>query len=956
MRHASRSSHLPRRAAVPAVRRVAPLPADRANGAPPAPAFGTGLADKVPLLLFSFDVERRRLLHCNRHCHTVLGYHNTELVALGAQLLKSLFHPVSRAQLLQLDFTRRLTMGREVSWNCRLQHRDGSWRWLRIRARATAVGPHGQVRELMGSAEDVTRHRAAVEGLRQSRHLMRRVVDLVPNFIFIYSLREGRNVYTNRRVAAALGYSSAELTAFAPDELLPHFLAPEALVQYRAHLAELNRLPDGKTLAIEVAVRHRDGSPRWQRITHACFARDAAGHLAEVIGVVEDVTPLRADDEQQRANAARLAEQHRLLRQIIDALPHPIYLKDGNGNYLMANEALAALYGRRPEELAHLDETDLPPGPDFVRFMAQDRQVLATGQDLTVEESYTQPDGTVLWFSSVKRLFARADGEAQVLGVDSNITELKRTQQALEAAIAAAEANAEAKQNFLANMSHEIRTPLHGILGLTGVLAKTTLSRSQHDYLRLLAESADHLLAVLNDVLTTARLGAGKLRPESSALAVGDLLRGCAALLRPRAREKGLRLRLEQPGGLPAVLGDGHRLRQVLLNLVSNAIKFTETGQVRLGCCRVPAPAGPPAPDGTVWLRFAVADTGVGIAAEALDTVFEPFTQAAASTDREYGGSGLGLSISAGLVQLLGGVLRVSSAVGAGSTFAFTLAFAPLPAASAAPEPAPAAAAPAPAPGRVLLVEDNLVNSLLAETVLRNWGWQVTTAASGPAAIQLFDHRAFDLVLMDIQMPGMDGETAARALRQHPDPARAATPVVALTARAQPGEAERLRAAGFAGYLTKPYREEQLFETMHAALAVVSAPPGLPAAPSALVPPPPDSANMPLHDLTNVRQLVRHDEAIVRRLAWAFIETTPAILAALDEALVAADWEAVGDAAHHLKSSLDGLGVESLRHVIREIENYGTARPDPAHAARRVALVRTTTEQVMADLRAEFPE
>ena len=143
---------------------------------------------------------------------------------------------------------------------------------------------------------------------------------------------------------------------------------------------------------------------------------------------------------------------------------------------------------------------------------------------------------------------------------------------------------------------------------------------------------------------------------------------------------------------------------------------------------------------------------------------------------------------------------------------------------------------------------------------------------------------------------------------------------------------------------------------MHAALAVVGVPLGLPATPSALAPPPPDSANMPLHDLTNVRQLVRHDEAIVRRLAWAFIETTPAILAALDEALVAADWEAVGDAAHHLKSSLDGLGVESLRHVIREIENYGTARPDPAHAARRVALVRTTTEQVMADLRAEFPE
>jgi CheY-like chemotaxis protein/HPt (histidine-containing phosphotransfer) domain-containing protein len=252
-----------------------------------------------------------------------------------------------------------------------------------------------------------------------------------------------------------------------------------------------------------------------------------------------------------------------------------------------------------------------------------------------------------------------------------------------------------------------------------------------------------------------------------------------------------------------------------------------------------------------------------------------------------------------------------------------------------------------------LLVEDNLVNSLLAETVLRNWGWQVTTAASGPAAIQLFDHRPFDLVLMDIQMPGMDGETAARALREHPDRARATTPIIALTARAQAGEAERLQAAGFAGYLAKPYREEQLLETMQAVLArqTAAAEPA-----STYSPSPAMSSASPLYNLSNVRQLVRNDEAIVRRLAWAFIETTPAILTALDEALTLADWEAVGDAAHHLKSSLDGLGVERLRAIIREIEAYGTTPPTASRAAEQVAEVRAVTEQVMADLRSEFPE
>ena len=947
---------LPRRPAVPAARRwAAASGGPRPAGPEAASGFGPGLADKVPLILFGFDLSRRQLLHCNQHCRTVLGFESGELIALGRHLTARVFHPTSLAQLQRLNATELLAKGRGLSWDCRVRHRDGSWRWLRIRVRTSAVAPDGQVRQITGSAEDVTRHRAAVQELRQNRHLLRQVVDLVPNLIYIYSLREERSLYTNPRIDSLLGYTAAEIAAFGPGELLPHFLPPGAQ-QLRAHLAEVVELPDGETLTLEYALRHRDGSLRWLRSTHACFARHAASReVTQIIGVAEDVTERQASEERRRADTADLAEQHRLFYRVIDALPHPVYLKDGDGHFLLANTATAALYNLTPDELVHGGAQPLTA--DGARYLAQDRQVLATEQDLHLEESYTTADGATLWFSSVKRLFVRADGTPLVLGVDSNITELKRTQQALEAAIAAAEGDAKAKQNFLANMSHEIRTPLHGILGLTGVLAKTTLSRSQHDYLRLLEESTEHLLTVLNDVLTTARLGAGKLRPESVPFAPDELLSGCAALLRPRAREQGLRLRVDKPTGLAPVLGDAHRLRQVLLNLVSNAIKFTESGQVRLGCRVVPGPAGADAA-GAVWLQFTVSDTGVGMTPHTLEKVFDPFTQAAASTDREYGGSGLGLSISAGLVELMGGMLRVSSEVGQGSTFAFTLAFVPVPAAAPHPAPNPAAPATAPEAGRVLLVEDNLVNSLLAETVLRNWGWQVTTAASGAAAIQLFDHRPFDLVLMDIQMPGMDGETAARALRGHSDVARAATPIVALTARAQAGEAERLLASGFAGYLTKPYREEQLLETIRTVLAATAqaAHTHSPSPPVSSLALPLNPAMMPYHDLTNVRQLVRNDETILRRLAWAFIETTPAILTALDEALTGGHWEAVGDAAHHLKSSLDGLGVESLRHVIREIETYGAATPAPAHAAQQVALVRSVTEQVMADLRADFPE
>ncbi|SFQ67487.1 PAS domain-containing hybrid sensor histidine kinase/response regulator [Hymenobacter arizonensis] len=956
----SRVPRLARRAAMPAIRRVAERAARQAHAlsllspANTEPPSEQNLADKVPLILFNYNLRRRQLTQCNQHCQTVLGYSSQELVAMGASL-GCLLHPTSRQQLQRDDLEGLLAAGQGLSWDCRLRHRDGTWRWLRIRLRASAPTPDGQVLEMLGSAEDVTRHRAAVEELRQSRHLLRQVLDLVPNLIFIYDLSKKRNTYSNRLSEQVLGYTSEELLAFSEDALLPGLVPPPALEQLREHFAQVAQLPGGEPLTLEFSVRHRDGSLRWLRSTHAPFARDASGQVTSIIGVAENITERRASEERSQAATAHLAEQHRLFRQVIDALPHPVYLKDGEGNYLLANKAMAALYGLTPDELV-LHGTGQAPAmttAEADRYRTQDQQVLATGQDLTLQESYTYPDGQVAWFSSVKRLFVRADGTAQVLGVDSNITELKQAQQALEAAIAAAEVDAQAKQDFLANMSHEIRTPLHGILGLTGVLSKTTLSRSQHDYLRLLGESADHLLMVLNDVLTTARLGAGKLSPETSPFDPKELLMGCAALLRPRAHEKGLRLRVAKPTKLPPVLGDAHRLRQVLLNLVSNAIKFTETGEVLLRCRKVAPPRSRTEPAGTVWLQFTVTDTGVGMTPATLEKVFEPFAQAAASTDREYGGTGLGLSISEGLVRLMGGVLQVSSEIGQGSTFAFTLAFPPVPAAIS-PGPLHTAHTPVDTTGgRILLVEDNLVNSLLAETVLRNWGWQVTTAANGPAAIQLFEHRPFDLVLMDIQMPGMDGETAARFLRQHPEPARAATPIIALTARAQAGEAERLQAAGFDGYLAKPYREQQLLDTMQDVLTrqqVLAEPTPLytttPNMPSA----------KPLYDLSNVRQLVRQDEKIVRRLAWAFIETTPAILTALDEALTRGNWEEVGDAAHHLKSSLDGLGVESLRLVIREIENYGAKPPTPSHAAQQVALVRATTEQVMADLRTEFPE
>ncbi|MGI4883816.1 MAG: ATP-binding protein [Janthinobacterium lividum] len=529
--------------------------------------------------------------------------------------------------------------------------------------------------------------------------------------------------------------------------------------------------------------------------------------------------------------------------------------------------------------------------------------------------------------------------DAQGLGYSGlllDVTASKQLEATLRAATEAAEANVRAKQEFLANMSHEIRTPLHGILGLAEMLAASALAPAQAEHLRLLNGSAQHLLAVLNDVLTTARLGAGRLRAAAEAFDLGALLRDCTALLAPEAAARGLMLRLDAPAALPRVVGDAHRLRQVLLNLLGNALKFTERGGVEL---RVQCPPG--AAPGRARVAFSVNDSGIGIAPAVLDAVFEPFVQAGETTDHHYGGTGLGLSISRSLVEVLGGTLRATSEPGTGSTFHFALEF---DAAEAAAAGAPAAPAPvekaAPgSAGRALLVEDNPVSSLLAETLLRGWGWAVDAAATGPAAVALFELNRYDVVLMDLRLPGLDGTAVTARLRQHPDPARAATPVLAVTAHAQL-DADALRANGFDAYLAKPFGEAALRQ----ALAVARQAPGAaPARPG------------PLYDLTPVRQMVGDNESFVRHLVGVFCTSTPPILEALRQALVQADWPALADAAHHLKSSLYGMGVAPLYDAIRELEACEAQLPAPARAAWLVGEVTAVTAEVMASLAQAFP-
>ncbi|GAB3454860.1 hypothetical protein GCM10027321_06680 [Massilia terrae] len=626
----------------------------------------------------------------------------------------------------------------------------------------------------------------------------------------------------------------------------------------------------------------------------------------------------------------KAVEQRALLDSVLDNVDAYVFMKDRARRYLYVNARTAAAFGRSAEEVVGKLDSEIVPARQADKYWSHDQAVFTDRCRLAEQREFVDHGGKMhqLWRVAVP---VEVDGQVvAMLGVATDITELQELK-------ARADAASRAKSEFLSNMSHEIRTPMNSIIGMTDLARGLAHDARLRGYLDRIHHAGQHLLGIINRLLDFSKIESGKLELELLDVSLDRLMRNVAGQLGEDAAAKGLRLQFDVDPALRRPLrGDPLRLEQVLLNFVGNAIKFSGHGTVQVR-------ARPLAGGGADTLvRFEVQDEGIGIDPAELSKLFTPFHQADASITRRYGGTGLGLVISKQLAELMGGEAGVESVAGQGSLFWFT---ARLGQASGGDDAAPAAAASLDAV-RVLLVEDNVFNQEVARELLERAGAKVTLAGNGSAALELLRRERFDCVLMDLQMPVMDGLEATRRIRA--DPALRDMVVIAMTANASVEDRARSLAAGMNDFVAKPVDPALLADTIarclrHAPVAgpAPTARPYAPAGAAALL------------DTTVLAATVGEDRDQIRKYLFLFLDAAREGMAEIDVALAGADLARAGAVAHRIKSSARTVGATTFAAVCAELEAQ-QSRAALAQARALTARLRGLHARLERHIAAEY--
>jgi two-component system, sensor histidine kinase and response regulator len=680
--------------------------------------------------------------------------------------------------------------GRETSFTGRMKRPDGSISNLELRFRPSR-GTDGTVRHVLAVASP----ERSVEAQRR----LERTSAWIQEGHWEVDLSNSSH-WASPTYYALLGYEPGEIT-FDTVAKVQRIVHPEDNPLATQLAAE--HVCSGVPYTTELRVRTKDGTYRWFQL-RARAEQDASGRAIRLAGSIRDIHQQRLTEDSLERVRQRFDRAVRGTRDGLwewDQTTRTLWLSPRYEAILGFGEGELARIAQRADSMVHEDDIEL--------FRRAQREHIGGNKPFDVEVRMRTKSGSYRWI--------RVNGDAErdaaglplrVAGSMQDVTEARESRDALILASEAAQAANRAKSDFLANVSHEIRTPMNGIVGMTSLLLDTPLDATQKNFAETIRSSADSLLCVINDILDFSKIEAGRLDIESIEMDPCANAREVAAIMGFQAAARGLELAVNVAPGVPArVIGDPQRIRQCLVNLIGNAVKFTREGRVVAEVSAIGER------EGCVLTRFEVRDTGIGIKSEVLKTLFQPFVQADSSTTRHFGGTGLGLSIVRRLVDMMGGEVGVESEEGKGSRFWFVLPLRPVAAAPPRAVRAPQLAQQLRFCAQVLLVEDNPVNQQVACRFLERLGCRVVLAANGAEGIDAWQKAEFDLILMDMQMPVMDGYTAAARIREL-ETGRRHTPIVALTANAMSGELARVTNAGMDGLLTKPLNADELGHTL----------------------------------------------------------------------------------------------------------------------------------------------
>ncbi|MBD2106298.1 PAS domain S-box protein [Nodosilinea sp. FACHB-13] len=708
----------------------------------------------------------------------------------------------------------------------RIYRADGELRWISDRS-FPVLNEAGEVYRVVGVATDITERRQAEQALRENEELFRGIFEQSAMGIIEADLNE-RIVRVNQIFCDLVGYTTANLLTMTYARLTH----PDDVELDRTHVKQLLK-GDLSSFMIEKRYVRSDGSTVWVALA-VSLVRNAQGQPQYLLGVVNDIS------DRKQAELA-LQESRNMLKLVLDTIPQRVFWKDRQHRFLGCNPAFASDYGLTPDRVIGKTEDELPSARYAAKYQADDGQVMATRQPkLGYEERASTVGNKDLWTLTSKVPLTNADNVViGVLGCYEDITARKQVEASLlqlnqeleqrvrertwelQQAVQVSEAANQAKSTFLATMSHELRTPLNAILGFAQLMARdATLSGDHGQALSIINRSGEHLLMLINDILEMAKIEAGQVSLNAVRFDLHTLLKALGDMLYLRAQDKGLGLVLDCHPTLPRYLvADEPKLRQVLINLLGNAIKFTPVGQVTLRVTPAhPLPSSPPL-GALLGVTFAVIDTGIGITAANRDRLFEPFVQVG-----QGAGTGLGLSISRQFVQMLGGDLTVESQPGQGSTFAFTLTMQvadSVDGETLSPTTPVAGLAAGQPSYRILVVDDESTHRHLLGELLRAVGFEVREADNGQTALDLWQQWRPQLIWLDMRMPILSGPETARALRSQELRAGAApTKIIALTANAFEDDRARALASGCDDFVRKPFQFDHLLAKLAEHLGV----------------------------------------------------------------------------------------------------------------------------------------